>query len=58
MERPARLIALAGDELVLTDPNADLLRRISTETLEEISTISVEGTPYNIAIVGGSGVRH
>ncbi|SFV38546.1 zinc transport system substrate-binding protein [Devosia crocina] len=51
-------IAMAGDELVMSDPNAGLVRRISTETLEEVGTIDVDGQPYNIAVAGGSGVDH
>ena len=51
-------IAMAGDEVVVTDPNAGLVRRISTADLSELGTIEVEGTPYNIAVVGGSGVVH
>lgn len=55
---PRPRLAMAGDALVMSDPNAGLIRRISTETLEEIGTVEVEGTPYNIAVVGGSGVDH
>lgn len=51
-------IAMAGDEVVVTDPNAGLVRRIGTADLSEIGTIEVEGTPYNIAVAGGSGVVH
>lgn len=55
---PRPRIAMAGDELLLTDPRAGLVRRISTETLEETGTVAVDGTPYNIVVVGGSGVTH
>jgi zinc transport system substrate-binding protein len=55
---PRPRLAMAGDEIVMSDPNAGLVRRISTETLEEVSTIAVEGQPYNIAVAGGSGVDH
>ncbi|WP_276606133.1 hypothetical protein [Paracoccus liaowanqingii] len=51
-------IAMAGDQIVVTDPNAGLIRRISTEDLSELGTIAVEGTPYNIAVAGASGVVH
>lgn len=51
-------IAMAGDEVVVTDPNAGLVRRVSTADLSELGTIEVEGTPYNIAVAGGSGVVH
>nr|WP_185984775.1 ZinT/AdcA family metal-binding protein [Aureimonas mangrovi] len=55
---PRPRIAMAGDEIVMSDPNAGLVRRIDKETLEEAGTIDVEGMPYNIAVVGGSGVVH
>ena len=55
---PRPRLAMAGDEIVMSDPNAGLVRRISTETLEELGTIEVEGQPYNIAVAGGSGVDH
>lgn len=55
---PRPRIAMAGDEIVVTDPNAGLVRRISAESLEELGTVPVEGKPYNIAVTGGSGVTH
>ena len=51
-------IAMAGDEILMTDPKAGLVRRIGKDTLAEAGTISVAGTPYNIVVVGGSGVVH
>lgn len=51
-------IAMAGDEVVVTDPNAGLIRRIGTADLAERGTIAVEGMPYTIAVAGGSGVVH
>lgn len=51
-------LAMAGSEIAMSDPNAALVRVISTDTLEEVGTIEVEGAPYNIAVVGGSGVDH
>lgn len=55
---PRPRLAMAGDEIVVTDPNAGLLRRISTEDLKEMGTVPVEGKPYNITVVGGSGISH
>ncbi|GGE12206.1 zinc transport system substrate-binding protein [Gemmobacter megaterium] len=55
---PRPRLAMAGDELIVTDPAAGLLRRISTADLSEIGTIAVEGIPYNVTVVGGSGVDH
>ena len=55
---PRPRLAMAGDEIVMSDPKAGLVRRISTDTLEEVGTIAVDGQPYNIAVAGGSGVDH
>ncbi|SEO09102.1 zinc transport system substrate-binding protein [Paracoccus alcaliphilus] len=55
---PRPRIAMAGDEIVVSDPRAGLVRRISTEDLSEIGTIEVEGQPYNLTVVGGSGLSH
>lgn len=42
---PRPRIALAGNEIVLTDPNAGLVRRISTGDLTEPRIVPVEGKP-------------
>lgn len=55
---PRPRLAMAGDEVVMSDPNAGLIRRISTETLDETGTVEVDGTPYNIVVTGGSGIVH
>ena len=55
---PRPRIAMAGDEIVMSDPNAGLVRRISKTELKEVGTIKVEGKPYNIAVAGGSGKVH
>lgn len=55
---PRPRIAMAGDEIVMTDPNAGLVRRIAKDSLKEVGTINVGGMPYNIAVAGGSGMVH
>ncbi|WP_427026231.1 ZinT/AdcA family metal-binding protein (plasmid) [Aureimonas ureilytica] len=55
---PRPRLAMAGDEVVMTDPKAGVVRRIAKDTLKEAGTIAVDGAPYNIAVVGGSGVVH
>lgn len=55
---PRPRLAMAGDEILLTDPKAGVIRRISTETLKEVGMIEVDGMPYNMTVVGGSGVSH
>lgn len=51
-------IAMAGDEVLLTDPAAGMLRRISALSLDEVGTIDIPGQPYNLAVVGGRGIAH
>jgi len=55
---PRPRLAMAGDEVVMSDPKAGLIRRIAKADLKEIGTIAVDGMPFNIAVVGGSGVVH
>lgn len=55
---PRPRIAMAGDEVVMSDPNAGVVRRISKDKLTEVGTIEVGGKPYNIAVAGGSGKVH
>lgn len=55
---PRPRLAMAGDEIVMTDPNAGLVRRISTKDFSEVGTIDIGGSPYNITVAGGSGISH
>lgn len=55
---PRPRVAVAGDNVFVTDPLAGKIHVVSAETLEESGEIAVEGKPYNIVAVGGSGVVH
>ncbi|MDR7124117.1 hypothetical protein [Pseudotabrizicola sp. 4114] len=55
---PRPRLAVAGDHIAITDPLQGLVRLISTETLTEVRKIPVEGVPYTITAVGGSGATH
>ncbi|SFQ67565.1 zinc transport system substrate-binding protein [Roseivivax halotolerans] len=55
---PRPRLAVAGDEIVLTDPKESLVRVIDSESLEELRSIEVDGTPYNVLAIGGSGLVH
>lgn len=55
---PRPRIAVAGDRIVVTDPLAGKLRLVDAETLAEVGEIAVEGKPFNIVAVGGSGRTH
>lgn len=55
---PRPRLAVAGDQIAITDPLQGVVRMISTETLTELRQIPVEGVPYTIVAVGGSGGAH
>ncbi len=55
---PRPRLAVAGDRIAVTDPRHSLVRMIDSQTLTETATIPVEGMPYAIVAVGGSGVAH
>ncbi len=52
---PRPRLAVAGDYLAVTDPLKGLIRLVDTDSFEEERTIAVEGMPYTIVAVGGSG---
>jgi zinc transport system substrate-binding protein len=55
---PRPRVAVAGDNIVVTDPLNARLLLVNAETFEEAGEIAVDGTPFNIVAVGGSGVVH
>ncbi|MFV0333149.1 MAG: hypothetical protein ACK5JR_03645 [Tropicimonas sp.] len=55
---PRPRMAMAGERLVMTDPLSGLVRVINPADLSELATIPVEGLPYNIVTIGGSGLEH
>lgn len=55
---PRPRLAIADDRLILTDPLEATLRVVDTANLTEVAAIAVEGTPYNLIAVGGSGLTH
>jgi len=55
---PRPRLAMAGAEILITDPREGLVRRIDTATLEDRGSIAVGGAPYNIAVVAASGHTH
>ncbi|WP_454855974.1 hypothetical protein [Rhizobium binxianense] len=55
---PRPRLAVAGDKIAITDPRRGLVRMIDVETLKEVHTIPVEGQPFSIVAVGGSGAVH
>nr|WP_244636859.1 zinc metallochaperone AztD [Limoniibacter endophyticus] len=55
---PRPRLAVAGEHVVITDPRHSLIRLINVETLAEDRTIPVEGQPFSIVAIGGSGATH
>ena len=55
---PRPRLAVMDDLIAVTDPREELVRLVDAESLDEVSTISVKGLPFNIAAVGGSGLEH
>ncbi|WP_331375419.1 zinc metallochaperone AztD [Sinorhizobium chiapasense] len=55
---PRPRLAVADGQIAITDPRHSLVRVIDAETLKETRTIAVEGQPFSIVAVGGSGASH
>jgi len=55
---PRPRLAVAGDDIAITDPRHSLIRLVSTQTLKEVRTIPVEGQPFALVAAGGSGASH
>ncbi|MBJ3784829.1 zinc metallochaperone AztD [Devosia sediminis] len=55
---PRPRIAVAGDVIAVTDPNEGKVHLIDAESFTITGDIAVEGLPYTIVAVGGSGTVH
>lgn len=55
---PRPRVAVAGSNVVITDPLNAKLHLVNAETFEEAGEFAVEGKPFNIIAVGGSGKVH
>ncbi len=55
---PRPRIAVAGDDIFVTDPNAGTVRVVEIESFADAGEIAVEGMPYAITAVGGHGAAH
>jgi len=55
---PRPRLALAGKLVALSDPKQGLVRLIDSDDLQESRTIAIEGQPFDIVAVGGSGLQH
>lgn len=55
---PRPRIAVAGDHVVVSDPLAGKLHMIDATNFEIEGEIAIEGKPFNIVSVGGTGTVH
>ncbi|UYN99900.1 MAG: metallochaperone AztD [Devosia sp.] len=55
---PRPRVAVAGDHIYVSDPLAGKLHVIDAESFVEDGEIAVEGKPFNLVAVGGSGADH
>jgi zinc transport system substrate-binding protein len=55
---PRPRIAVAGDNIFVSDPLAGKIHVVDAETFQENEAIAIEGKPFNLVAVGGSGVDH
>ena len=55
---PRPRVAVLDDIIAVTDPNKQLVRLIDAESFKAIREIAVEGLPFNISAIGGSGLQH
>ncbi len=55
---PRPRLAVAGDTVAVTDPLEGKVHLVDAENLTLSDEITVEGTPFAMVAVGGSGVEH
>ena len=55
---PRPRLALVGDEVAVTDPLKSVVHLVDVAGFTPAGEIAVEGAPYNIVAVGGSGSQH
>lgn len=55
---PRPRLAVADGQIAITDPRHSLVRIVDPQTLKETRQIAVEGQPFAIVAVGGSGAAH
>lgn len=55
---PRPRLAVAGEEIVVSDPLAGILRIVHPETLAESRSIDIDGMPYGLVALGGAGETH
>jgi zinc transport system substrate-binding protein len=51
-------LAVAGDDIFVTDPLAGVIHKVDVENFAETDTVELGGVPFNIVAVGGTGTLH
>ncbi|RYE50631.1 MAG: hypothetical protein EOP18_13170, partial [Rhizobiaceae bacterium] len=55
---PRPRLAVADGMIAITDPRHSAVRVIDAATLKETRLIPVEGQPFSVVAIGGSGATH
>lgn len=55
---PRPRIAVAGEDIAVTDPLKGVIHIVHAEDFELETDIALEGKPFNIVAVGGLGEDH
>ena len=55
---PRPRLAVAGERIVVTDPLKGVLHLVDAARFEDVGEVTVEGRPFNVVAVGGSGQTH
>jgi hypothetical protein len=55
---PRPRLAVADGQIAITDPRQSLVRVIDAKSLKQTRTIQIDGQPFAIVAVGGSGASH
>jgi zinc transport system substrate-binding protein len=55
---PRPRIAVAGDSIIVSDPLKGVLRVVDAGSFAQAGSIPVEGKPFNVVAIGGSGETH
>lgn len=52
---PRPRVAVAGDQIAVTDPLRGLVHLVDAESFETAGEVAVEGMPFNVVAIGGTG---
>ncbi|WP_104204570.1 zinc metallochaperone AztD [Billgrantia saliphila] len=55
---PRPRVAVAGEHVFVTDPLESKLHQVEATSFEKVGEVEVEGTPFSIVAVGGTGTDH